>query len=88
MEKTPSGSLRYANGFDVFDSFLDPLQFAYWEDEKTKAITVGVEDLSGPSDWDHNDFIQVYYPADDVPEPAGLALLGMGLLFFSRRVFR
>lgn len=83
------GSWSYANGYDVFNTTADPKQFAYWEDEA--GITVGVEDLTGPSDHDYNDTIVRFARLperaqfDAVAEPSVLALAAVALFGVARR---
>lgn len=76
-------TLTYHTGERELDSSLHPQQFAYWA--SPGGLIVGVEDLTSPSDWDYNDYIVRLERVEDVPEPALLALLGVGLLAAVRR---
>jgi hypothetical protein len=87
------GSWSYANGYDVFNTKRDPKQFAYWEDET--GVTLGVEDLTGPSGWDYNDYVvrfnRLPEPAQfsTVPEPGLWLLIGLAaLLHLAATVYR
>ena len=77
--------LQYQNGFDVFALTTAPRQFAFWPE--AEAIVIGVEDLTGPSDWDYNDWAVRVPRAQPVPEGLGLpwAAIATGLLLYWRR---
>ena len=80
------GSLYYSNPYISFNSHSDTHQFAYWESEQS--IVVGVEDLTGPSDWDYNDYVVEFSKSSTVPEPSLLVMLGVAFLTFARRVWK
>lgn len=81
------GSLTFTNSYSKYNSFLHPVQFAYWKNSEDRFI-VGIEDLDGTesigSDWDYNDLIvsfsrEEYTP---VPEAGSFSLLLLSLVFF------
>ncbi len=80
----PNGSLRYQPRSEVgqiFYSTTDPLQFAVWEfvaGEDEKFVIVGIEDLTS-GDWDYNDHVVLFPTVPDVPEPASIIMVGLGL---------
>ena len=78
------GELSYWTGTRTLSSVTTPLQFAYWPTPGGQSLTVGIEDLTSPSDWDYNDYI-VRFERRDVPETGTLGLLLVGLGSVLRR---